>query len=39
MTEADVTETEKPSVQSPVATAWNDIKTELKEIKKYQVEQ
>lgn len=42
MTEADATETEEPDVPFPVAITWQNIKTELKEIKKkkkYQVEQ
>lgn len=37
MTEADATETEKPDVPFPVATTWQNIKTELREIKKNKV--
>lgn len=33
MTEADATETEGPSVPFLVAITWQNIKTELKEIK------
>lgn len=33
MTEADATETEEPNVPFPVAITWQNIKTELKEIK------
>lgn len=38
MAEAYATETEEPNVQFPVATSRHNIKTEVKEIKKYQVE-
>lgn len=34
MTEADATETEEPNIPFPVAITWQNIKTELKEIKK-----
>lgn len=34
MTEADVSETEEPNEPFPVAITWQNIKTELKEIKR-----
>lgn len=41
MTETDAMETEEANVPFPVAITWQNIKTELKEIKKkkYEVEQ